>query len=172
LPRSTRTLVERLFAEQYTALLAFLQRRLKGGSAHAPDLAQEVYLRMLRLNDVEAIRNPEAYLFTVASNIAKEQAVMARRDRSSVGLEQALDEPQLQELPALEHELDADMRLTHLREALAQLPPKCRAAVLLQYRHGLSQQEVAERLGISTHMVKKYVAQALVHCRRRLSRFA
>jgi RNA polymerase sigma-70 factor (ECF subfamily) len=172
LPRSTRTLVERLFAEQYTALLAFLQRRLKGGREHAPDLAQEVYLRMLRLNDAEAIHNPEAYLFTVASNIAKEQAVMAHRAASAVDVEQAADEPQLQELPVFEHELDAHTRLTHLREALAQLPPKCQAAVILQYRHGLGQQEVAQRLGISTHMVKKYVSQALVHCRKRLSRFA
>jgi RNA polymerase sigma factor (sigma-70 family) len=170
-PRSTKTLVERLFTEQYAALLAFFHRRLKT-STHAPDLAQEVYLRMLRLNDVEAIRNPEAYLFTVASNVAKEQAVLDRRQASAVDLERAWDEPQLQELPVFERELDSGSRLARLREVLAQLPPKCRAAVALQYRHGLSQQEVAERLGVSTHMVKKYIAQALVHCRRRMSGLA
>jgi RNA polymerase sigma-70 factor (ECF subfamily) len=153
-------------------LLAFFQRRLKGAGSHAPDLAQEVYLRVLRLNDTEAIRNPEAYLFTVAANIVKEQAVMARRARNTVDVERVPDEPQLQELPTLESDLDTQTRLAQLREALSQLPPKCQAAVILQYRHGLGQQEVAERLGISTHMVKKYVAQALVHCRRRLNRFS
>jgi len=152
--------------------VAFFQRRLKGSGGYAPDLAQEVYLRMLRLNDAEAIRDPEAYLFTVAGNIAKEQAVLVRRARSSVEVDQAMDEPQLHDLPMFEHELDAQTRVQRLREALAQLPPKCQAAVILQYRHGLGQREVAEQLGISTHMVKKYVAQALVHCRRRLSRFA
>jgi RNA polymerase sigma-70 factor (ECF subfamily) len=55
---------------------------------------------------------------------------------------------------------------------LAELSPKCRAAVVMQYNHGLSYQEIAVRLGVSSHMVKKYLAQALVHCRRRMARLA
>jgi RNA polymerase sigma-70 factor (ECF subfamily) len=53
---------------------------------------------------------------------------------------------------------------------LAQLSPKCRAAVVLQYRYGLSYEDIAERLDVSPHMVKKYLAQALAHCRRRMAR--
>ena len=53
---------------------------------------------------------------------------------------------------------------------LEQLSPKCRAAVELQYWHGLSYEEIALRLGISTNMVKKYLSQGLVHCRRRMAR--
>lgn len=35
--------------------------------ADAPDLAQEVFLSLLRVEHHETIRSPEAYLFTVAS---------------------------------------------------------------------------------------------------------
>ena len=33
-------------------------------------------MRMLRVNDIDAIRNPERYLYTVASNLVKEYAVL------------------------------------------------------------------------------------------------
>jgi DNA-directed RNA polymerase specialized sigma24 family protein len=33
----------------------------------------------------------------------------------------------------------------------------------------LSYEEIAQKLGISVNMVKKYLVQALAHCRRRMS---
>ncbi|MEA3198388.1 MAG: hypothetical protein QOF32_2440, partial [Gammaproteobacteria bacterium] len=61
-------------------------------------------------------------------------------------------------------------RVVRLREVLAQLSPKCRATVHLKYQHGLSYQEIAERLSVSPHMVQKYLGLALAHCRRRMAR--
>ena len=46
-------------------------------------------------------------------------------------------------------------RVTQLHEVLRQLPLKCCTAVVLEYRHGLSYAEIAERLKISRHMLKK-----------------
>jgi len=40
----------------------------------------------------------------------------------------------------------------------------------MQFVQGLSHREIAERLGVSVSMVKKYVAQALGRCRRRMVR--
>ena len=162
-------LVERLFAEHGRALQAFFYRRIRTKS-DAPDLAQEVYVRMLRVSDMAAIRNPELYLYTVASNLVKEHAVLDRRRASSVDLDEATVQQQLGELPSFDGQLDTTQRVTRLRTVLAQLPPKCRAAVILYYRHDLSYQEIADRLGVSSHMVKKYLAQALGHCRRRMAR--
>ena len=62
-----KKLVERLFTEQGGVLQSFLFRRVRR-QPDAADLAQEVYLRMLRVPDIEAIRSPESYLFVVASN--------------------------------------------------------------------------------------------------------
>jgi len=81
-----KALVERLFAEQGGALRAFLLRRTRA-HPEAADLAQEVYVRMLRIPDMGAIRNPEAYLYTVASNLAKEHAQQERRDRAAVDVD-------------------------------------------------------------------------------------
>jgi RNA polymerase sigma-70 factor (ECF subfamily) len=164
-----KTLVERLFAEHGRALQAFLYRRVRQHT-DAAELAQEVYLRMLRVTDMTAIRNPEAYLFTVASNLAKEHARHEREDGAALDVDNPLVQEQLAELPAFASQLDGERRIKRLREVMQQLPPKCQAAVVLQYWQGLSYEEIAQRLGVSTHMVKKYLSQALVHCRRRMAR--
>src|SRR5439155_13276872 len=104
-----------------------------------------------------AIRNPELYLYTVASNLVKEHAVLDRRQASAVDLDEARVQEQLGQLPPLDGSLDAAQRIARLRVVLAQLSPKCRAAVVLQYRQGLTYQEIADRLEVSPHMVKKYL---------------
>jgi len=161
--------VERLFAEHAGALQAFFRRRVQS-KADAQDLAQEVYLRMLRVSDQEAIRNPVLYLYTVANNLAKEQVVLDRRRASGVDVEEAESHEQLQRLPTFDVELDQAQRTERLLVVLKQLSPKCQAAVALRFTEGLSYREVALRMGVSAQMVKKYVAHALVHCRRRMAR--
>ncbi len=169
MPEVKKTLVERLFADHGGALQAFLYRRVRQ-QADAAELAQEVYVRMLRLADTDAIRNPEAYLYTVASNLAKEHARHAHRGTSALDIDDPQVQEQLADLPVVGAELDTEQRIRRLREVLAQLPPKCQAAVVLQYWHGQSYEEIAARLGVSTNMVKKYLSQALMHCRRRMAR--
>jgi len=164
-----RALVERLFARHSGTLRSFFQRRA-GAQADASALAQEVYLRLLRINDTDAIKNPEAYLFTVAGNLAKEHKVLAWRR----GISQDLGDPSLQDQLAILDEtgaeIDRECRAARLRQVLQELSPKCRAAVVLQYWHDMSYAEIAARLEISTHMVKKYLAQGLAICRRRMAR--
>jgi RNA polymerase sigma factor (sigma-70 family) len=162
-------LVERLFAEQGGALRAFFYRHIRR-HAEAAELAQEVYLRMLRIPDMASIRNPEAYLFTVATNLMREHAVRERRLSNTVDVNDPAVQDQLAELPSFGGQIDAAQRIKRLREVLHELSPKCHAAVVLQYWHGLSYEEIAERLGVSTNMVKKYLSQALVLCRRRMVR--
>jgi len=168
MPERTNGVVERLFAEHRRALQTFFYRRIRT-KTDAPDLAQEVYLRMLRVNDIHAIRNPEHYLYTVASNLVKEYAVLNQRQVRDASLDDASVQQRFGELPTPEAQLYVSQRVARLRTVLGQLSPKCRAAVILQYRHGLSYQEIGERLGVSPHMVKKYLAQALAHCRRRMA---
>ena len=162
------SLVGRLFAEHRAALQSFFLRRIRA-KADAADLAQEVYVRMLRIRDLEAIRSPVHYLYTVANNLVKEHAVLDRRQASSVDIDEAPAHVQLETLPAFDGEFDATRRVARLGVVLKQLRPKCRAAVELRFTHGLSYRAIATHLEVSPQMAKKYVAQALGHCRRRMA---
>lgn len=163
------TLMAWLFAEHDSRLQAFFRRRIRA-RADAADLAQEVYVRMLRVSDHEAIRNPVPYLYTVANNLVKEHAVLERRQAAGIDIDAAETHEQLGTLPALDGDLDQEQRARRLRVVLKQLRPKCQEAVTLRFTEDLTYREIAVRLGVSPQMAKKYVAQALVHCRRRMGR--
>ena len=164
-PDPRPSLIERLYAEHRAALHSFFRRRIRN-QAHAADLAQEVYLRMLRVHDPSSIRNPAVYLFTVASNLVKEQATL---DQRQAGID--LDEAPLEGAStsfSLDGELDLKQRVDRLEQVLGQLSPKCRAALVLRFTHDLSYRQIAAHIGVSTQMAKKYVARGLELCQRRL----
>ena len=165
-PDPRPTLIERLYAEHRAALHSFFRRRIRN-QAHAADLAQEVYLRMLRVHDPSTIRNPAVYLFTVASNLVKEHATLEQR-QTGTGLDEAPTD-EVSTPISLDSELDLRQRVDRLQRVLDQLSPKCRAAVVLRFKHELSYRQVAAHLGISAQMAKKYVARGLEHCQRRLA---
>ena len=165
---SSKAFVERLFAHR-GALQAFFHRRLRTKS-DAADLVQEVYLRMLRVSDTDAILNPEAYLFTVARNLLTENALVDRRQAGAADVGEVDSMQALPDVPEFDTALDVTREVARLRLVLKQLSPECCAAVMLKYRHELSYQEIADRLEVSPSMVNKYLRQALSHCRRRMAR--
>jgi RNA polymerase sigma factor (sigma-70 family) len=167
---SKRRFVEKLFAEHRRALQAYFYRRIRTKS-DAPDLAQEVYVRMLRVSDTEAIRNPQLYLYTVASNLVKEHAVLERRRANRLDFDETSIQQRLGQLPPLDSQLEGSQMVERLSLVLEQLPARWRTALILQYRYGLTYQEIADRLGVSSNMVKKYLAQGLAHCRRRMAQW-
>lgn len=90
--------------------------------------------------------------------------MMQRRRGLSVDIDQALavlESPQ----GSAEENAERAFRRRRLSRILARLPPRCRAVLLMQHREGMSYKEIAKRLGVSTHMVKKYVVKALALCR-------
>ncbi|MBP3862408.1 MAG: RNA polymerase sigma factor, partial [Pseudomonas sp.] len=59
----------------------------------------------------------------------------------------------------------ATERIGILDEALQQLSPNARQALLLSRIDGMTQAQIAVELGVSPSMVAKYIGQALRHCR-------
>jgi len=156
--------VAQLFAARSAGLAAFFRRRAKTVDESA-DLTQEAFLRVLRADAGQAILNPEAYLFTVAGNLAREHAVLRRRFGPACDAADPSVEHELADWRGPDDVLEATLRTRALHTALDALSPKCRAAVILQYRDGLTYAQIGERLGVSSHMVKKYLAKALQQCR-------
>jgi RNA polymerase sigma factor (sigma-70 family) len=164
---ANNVLVERLFLAHKDALRRYFARRVRRRS-DAEELAQEVYLRLLRVADADAVRNPEGYLYAIAANLIKEHAMQQYISRNCVALEDAGFPEVLSEGPSHSDIVDTARRAKRLRQVLQQLPVKCQAAVVMRHWHGLSYEEIAQTLDISVNMVKKYLVHALAHCRRRM----
>ncbi len=160
--RSNVDWLSRIVSERSVGLVSYLRRR---GRDEPADLAQEVYLRLLRSTDSQEIKNPEAYLFTVARNLLKERAIARRREGTSVSVDMLDSSPEGATSATVQGEHERTELIANINNAIDELSPKSRAVVILHYRDGMSYSEVAEKLGISVHAVKKHVVKALSHLR-------
>ncbi len=153
--------VDELSGAEGKRLIANVARWM-GRSQDADDLAQEVFLRLLRMKDQTSIRETRAFAFRVASNVLKEWHSLARNRYKHTN-------DDLEEFPEQDDNLGrvfSQQRMKRLEEALSTLSPKCRAVVLLIRRDDLSREEVAQRMGISVGMVKKYLSHGVEVCER------
>lgn len=142
----------------------YFSARVRNG-ADASDLAQEVFLRLLRVDNHEAIRSPEAYLFTVASHVLHQHALRQASLPESVDIEEVCAELQSSGDDDPETVTHIQQRVDALRRALEHLPPAHRAALILHRMAGYSIEEIGDRLGVARPTAKRYLARALVHCR-------
>ena len=167
--KSPQTWVAHLETTHGAQLRRFLVGRVRN-AVDVPDIVQEVYFRMLRVPNIESIRSPEAYLFTVAQHVVQQYTLRLTATAPAVELTQLLDLPSCS--PDIDPVLatDAAQCIEHLQGALDELSPKVRATFLLHRRDGLSVEDIGIRLGLSSPMVKKNLMKALLHFRQRLER--
>lgn len=168
-PEEKRSFVDAMAAQHGQRLRRFLMARVRN-AADASDLVQEVYLRLLRVEDHETIRMPEAYVIALANHVLYQYRLRMSRTLEPAELEQALEVSETPPENDPETESSTRQRLEEVQKALHELSPKARAAMILHWRDGLTVDEVGERLGTSRHMVKKHLARALLACRQRLDR--
>jgi RNA polymerase sigma factor (sigma-70 family) len=157
-------------ASQYgQRLRRFLAAKLRN-AGDAPDLAQEVYLRLLRMDRHDLIRNPEAYLFTVASHLVNEHTLRQTAAPIVVDIGEIFGE--LHTVPEDDPSESADrqQRIQALEQVIGKLAPKAQAALLLHRRDGYTLEEIGAELGVSRDMAKKYLAKALGYCKRKLAK--
>lgn len=143
-------------------LLGFLRRRL-GSDADAHDIAQEAYLRFIRLAEPGRIDNAEAYLFRIAANLLFEHRMREQRILDDVDAALQIET----EHTPLELAISSQLAV-RFRKALDAMPPTPRAVMVLSLRDGLSYEVIGSQLGVSVSMVKKHMQAALAFCRRRL----
>ena len=165
----TEPLVERLARQYGGDLVRFISRRVRT-AADARDLAQEAYVRLLRLERKDLIREPRPYLYRIAANVLYEFELKRKAD--VVGLARWSDEHREDAASGyVEAEVETLALRRRLESVLAELSPKCRAVLLLHRREGMTYEEIGLKIGISMSMVKKYLAQGLQHCRLHLQEF-
>ena len=158
--------VRHFYAEYGEELQRYLTRQLKCGFT-AADLTQEVFLRLIRSNNTDDVKNPRAYLFRIASNILADHIRSARRKRSVS--HEPLSDTVAEASPGPEDRLLSRDQLMRLERAIAELPQRQREVIMLHKFDGLSYQEIAARLGISKNTVMVHMMRALAHCRDKLA---
>lgn len=151
------------FLDHYHELIGTWTRKLR--SRHqAEDLAHDAFVRVLE-NDVQPVEQPRAYLHQTARNIAVDG--YRREDRR-----QALEQEGLDLSPVAGDDPEAYVHALELADsverALAQLPLNCRKVFIWQKLEGLTQAEIAERMGLTKNMVEKYMIRTLRHLREHL----
>lgn len=161
-PRQRTELVTRLFREHNEALVRFLALRLRS-QQEAKEVAQEAYVRLLRLDQPGAVSFLRAFLFRTAANLAVDRIrheQMARRVvRESKFLEELTAQPTPEQFATDAQELQLVERLVN------ELPPKCRRAFLLHKVYGLDFADIAKQMGLGERMVRTYVCRAILYCR-------
>lgn len=140
-------------------LRAWLRRRLPR-TLELDDIVQEAYAVLANIDDVSHIDNPRAYLFTTAQSVVLQQV----RRAQVVSFETVAE---LENLDAARDEFDPERHavagdeLRRIAALILSLPEKCRHAFVLRKIHGLSQREIAGRMGISENTVEKHICKGL-----------
>jgi RNA polymerase sigma-70 factor (ECF subfamily) len=138
--------------------------RLLGSREDARDAAQEVYLRVFRhLDRFRAEHDFHGWLYRITVNVCRDAA--RRRRRAPVVRGTDADPGRPAEAEAEEALLGAE-RWRRLLEALASLPAKERAALVLRDLEGLTSEQVARALGSRPATVRGQIASARVKIRR------
>ncbi len=158
--------VASLFQQHNQLLLRFLRARL-GSEQEAKEIAQEAYVRLLQLDRTGAVSFLRSYLFKVAMNLAIDRL----RERAKHPVHDSPVElfDDLEDTLGPEREAIATEELALLNIALAELPPKCRDALVLHRYHDKTQREIAAELGISERTTRTYLVQAMFYCKLRLN---
>lgn len=154
-------LISGLFREHNDALVRFLTGRLHS-QQEAMEVAQEAYVRLLQLDQPEAVSYLRAFLFKTAANLAADRLRARHREGEAV---RARLFDQLDEALTPEREVAGGQELALLHRLIAELPPRCRQAFLLQRVYGVQFPDIAAQLGVTERMVRKHVVRALIFCR-------
>lgn len=165
-----------LLEKHRSSVVHFLYRMMQN-SAIAEELAQEVFLRVYRSR---ATYEPTAKFTTWLFRIATHLALNALRDDKHHRLHDHLDDdssdmPTRQlsdDRPSVEEWMLYEAKLEEVRRAIAALPHKQRAAVLMHKYEEMEYSQIAKVLNCSESAVKSLLFRAYEALRARLAHMA
>jgi RNA polymerase sigma factor (sigma-70 family) len=149
-----------LYREHHGWLQGWLRRKL-GCKHQAADFAHDTFLKVLTRLERPTLREPRAYLVTIANGLVVNH--WRRQEVERAYLETLALQPEAL-APSEEERALLLEALCELDALLHRLNPKARSAFLLAQLDGLGYREIAGQLDVSERMVKKYMAQAMLHC--------
>jgi len=144
------------FRQWRRPIIRFLGAYRAVDRADIDDVAQEVFLRMVRYDRSALVANPQSYLFKMAANVAAEWSM--RPHRRSPHASEWLSE--LIEDSSPESELLNQIEEHALLVAINALPARPREMLRLHFVESLTREQIATRLSVSPRVVKRELIRA------------
>ncbi len=165
-----------LLNKHRTSVVHFLYRMVQN-QAVAEELAQEVFLRVYRSRATyEPTAKFTTWLFRIATHLALNSLRDGKHERSQESLDddssRAPTHHVLDTRPSVEAQMVKEARLEEIRRAIAGLPEKQRAAVLMHKYQEMEYSQIANALGCSESAVKSLLFRAYETLRALLAHMA
>lgn len=152
--------VNALYRQHHSWLYQWLKRRLNH-SEDAADLAHDTFIRILKRKDQLYFDQPRALLTTVAKGILINW--YQRKSIEKAYLEALSSRPEYDEISP-EQKISAIESLCLINQLLNQMPERQQRVFIWSQLEGLTQQEIANRLNISTRTVMRDLVAVLTQC--------
>lgn len=154
------------FGKWRKPIRSWLRNRASVPPGDIDDLAQEVFLRLLRYSDDIAVDNPQGYLFRIAANVANEW-----RERSRIRKphdDSWLEELQIESGEEPENAFARSRANEYVQAAVDRLPPRQREVLLLHVNEGLTYKQIAQQRGLTYRIVLRDLTRAYSTLRMQL----
>jgi RNA polymerase sigma factor (sigma-70 family) len=158
------------FSDTFIALRGRLARLVTGivPPKEVEDIVQETYVRVCQIENKDAVRNPQSFMFRTAKNLALDHVKRAET-RLTAGTD-AIDEV----IPAdFRSSLDIDPTYAQVVsdeefvlfcEAVRELPKQCRRAFILKKVYGYTLKEIMAEMGIGQPTVETHIVNGTKKC--------
>lgn len=130
------------------------------GREESDDIVQDAYCRIAALESIDHIQNGRAYLFQTVRSVVADRLRQARVVSLAQSTEIAILDV-YDHTPSQERVLAGRAELRRVHAAIQGLPERCRTIFMLRRVEGLSQREIAQRLGVTENVVETQAARGL-----------
>jgi RNA polymerase sigma-70 factor (ECF subfamily) len=146
--------------------------KFTGKHDEAEDLTQDIFLKIFKsLHTFDRRANFQTWLVSVSRNLCIDHYRSVRKERETI--DRDVDAGELTPAattPSAYAELETRGRVALLRQALAELQPTLRSAVMLRDIQELSYQEIADRLQLPEGTVKSRINRGRTELARQIQR--
>lgn len=170
MPTKNRRLIQALTDVDHQQIRAYAAKKV--GQQEAEDFVHDAYLQLLQREQSDAVRDPKAFLFRVIANLSIDAW---RKSNRKTALQQDNENIEFEALacqqPGPEALTSSSLEFTNFLSILDELPELARHAFILNKVDGLTHAEIADRLGVSTRSIQRYLVEAMEHFADRMENF-
>lgn len=159
--------ISHIYTRYRKELCDYITAKCQCSHDEVEDIVQTAFIRFSTLRNPEAVRNPRAFLFKTAYNIAIDNI---RHSKVKDDYAHNTGQTHYNQTNELSPEVISESRqsLGIIAKALWHMPSKRRELLIMNRFDNLSYAEISRRVGLSETVVRKHVARALVDCHKAL----